>query len=168
MLKVTLFGTPQVALHQHNLTADLAGRPIALLAYLAVTGQAHDRNLLADLLWAEVAEAEARRNLRNTLYLLRQAVGDYLRTDRQRVALDATRPRWVDVAVFAEQFANGYQRYPAEVVQEAFDLYQGDFLAGLHINDAPAFESWVAARRHQLQEQAFHGWHWLANHWRNV
>jgi len=165
MLKVTLFGTPQVVLHQQNLTATLAGRPLALLAYLAVTNQTHDRNLLADLLWAEVAEAEARRNLRNTLYLLRQSVSDYLRTDRQRVSLDTTRPYWVDVTVFAAQLANGYQRTPVEVVQEAFDLYQGDFLAGVHINDAPAFESWVAARRHQLQEQAFHGWHWLANHY---
>jgi len=39
-----------------------------------VTGKAHDRNVLADLLWTDVTEAEARRNLRNALYLLRQAL----------------------------------------------------------------------------------------------
>lgn len=164
MLNLTLFGTPQVFLDQRNLTATLAGRPLALLAYLAVTNQPHDRNLLADLLWAEIGEAEARRNLRNILYLLRQAVGDYLRAGRQTVALETAWPIWVDVTSFTEYLAGRQQHQQVELVQKAFDLYQGDFLAGLHINDAPAFESWVTARRHHLQEQAFHGWHWLANH----
>jgi len=51
---------------------------LALLADLAVTGKACNRNLLADLLGRDVAEADVRRNLRNTLYLLRQALVEQL------------------------------------------------------------------------------------------
>ena len=39
-------------------------KALALLAYLAVTGQAHTRDALATLLWPEFAAADARAELR--------------------------------------------------------------------------------------------------------
>ena len=112
-MKLTLFGTPQTILDQHNLTASLAGRPLARRAYLAVTGQPQERHQVADLLWLDVTETAAQRNLRNALYLLRQAVSDYLLTDRQRMALDRTRPFWVGVAIFANPLARNAQHSAA-------------------------------------------------------
>src|SRR5262245_54393518 len=62
------------------------GRPVttfrsvserALLVYLAVEGQRpHDRAALAGLLWPDAPEPVARRNLNQTLFNLRGALGD--------------------------------------------------------------------------------------------
>src|SRR5438034_10173434 len=49
----------------------------ALLVYIVVEGsRAHSREGLAGLLWPEVPEEAARRRLRNSLYKLRQALGE--------------------------------------------------------------------------------------------
>ena len=46
----------------------------ALLAYLAMeAAHAHGREALAGLLWPELPDEAARRNLRNALFKLRQA-----------------------------------------------------------------------------------------------
>src|ERR671934_2661727 len=48
----------------------------ALLAYLALTpGQSHPRDKLAGLLWADAAPGTARNALRQTLFVLRRALG---------------------------------------------------------------------------------------------
>ena len=70
------------------------GRPkaLALLAYLAVTGERHRRDTLAALLWPELDQAHARADLRRTLSLLDRTVGDgYLVADRETAGLN---PRW--------------------------------------------------------------------------
>ncbi|RME83015.1 MAG: transcriptional regulator, partial [Caldilineae bacterium] len=44
----------------------------ALLIYLAANPGLHDRSRLAGLLWGDLPEAHARRNLRHALWKLRQ------------------------------------------------------------------------------------------------
>jgi DNA-binding SARP family transcriptional activator len=46
----------------------------ALLAYLAPLGQSHPREKLAGLLWGDMADAQARRNLRHALSRIRKAL----------------------------------------------------------------------------------------------
>jgi hypothetical protein len=48
--KATFFGVPQVSVGQQRLNNLITGRPLALLAYLLITGKPQDRGLLADLL----------------------------------------------------------------------------------------------------------------------
>lgn len=49
----------------------------ALLAYLGVeAARPHAREALAGLLWPELPEDAARRKLRNSLFKLRQALGE--------------------------------------------------------------------------------------------
>ena len=52
------------------------GKAQALLAYLAVTGEAQAREHLLDLLWAESHPDAARKNLRNNLWRIRRQLGD--------------------------------------------------------------------------------------------
>jgi DNA-binding SARP family transcriptional activator len=65
--------------------ASLNGAPLglrydklrALLAYLAVeAARPHPREALASLLWPETPDADARRNLSQALFNLRQALGE--------------------------------------------------------------------------------------------
>jgi DNA-binding SARP family transcriptional activator len=66
-------------------------KAIALLAYLAVHRERHQRDALATLLWPEHDRTHGRTALRRTLYALRKALGgDWLVADFAQLA-DLTR-----------------------------------------------------------------------------
>ena len=115
---------------------DVPGhRPLALLAYLLVTGRAHSRQHLVDLLF-ETSD-DPRASLRWTLSKLRKAIGsDYVLADRGEVAFNFESDYWLDVTVFEAG---------------ELDLYRGDFLEGLHVRDAYRFEDWLFFERERLR-----------------
>jgi DNA-binding SARP family transcriptional activator len=140
-----------------------AGRPLllsarkawALLAYLAVPpGQAHPRDKLAALLWGGVPESQARASLRQALLTLRRALREaapLLRMEGEGVSLAAS---GVEVdAVRFEQALGPEAQLPLE---SAVELYRGDLLAGLAV-DEPPFEEWLVAHRERLRELALEG-----------
>jgi DNA-binding SARP family transcriptional activator len=123
----------------------------ALLAYLATRpGQAHARDKLAALLWADRGDAQARDSLRHTLVQLRKALPApaSLIAERRAVVLDTARIE-VDVARFEARAAAG----SAEDLAEAAEIYQGDFLEGFVLRE-PLFEEWLMAERERLRELA--------------
>ena len=123
----------------------------ALLAYLATRpGQAHARNKLAALLWADRGDVQARDSLRHTLVQLRKALPApaSLITERRAVVLDTARIE-VDVARFEARAAAG----SAEDLAEAAEIYQGDFLEGFVLRE-PLFEEWLMSERERLRELA--------------
>jgi len=118
-----------------------------LLAYLATQGgQFHARERLANLLWADRTDAQARDSLRQALAALRKAfrlVGlDPVQGDRTHVCLNCAELT-VDVVKFSEGGSN------LAVVH----LYQGPFLQGLDMS-TPEFEQWVMQERHRLDALA--------------
>ena len=74
-------------------------------------------------------DADARTNLRKALANLRERLGDYLDLDGQTIAFKVDRPYWVDVTDFVAKV--GPTSPPLEVarLQEAVELYRGDFLS---------------------------------------
>src|SRR3954463_4556101 len=100
ILRFTLFGSPRTLAGDHVLANFTTSKAQALLFYLVVTAQAapHSRDALAMLLWGEMADTQARQNLRAVLSDLRRLVGDHLRTERQTVAFNRSMPHWIDVA----------------------------------------------------------------------
>jgi ABC-type oligopeptide transport system substrate-binding subunit/DNA-binding SARP family transcriptional activator len=133
-LRIQFLGPPKV--ERDGDPVDLPGyRPLALLAYLLVTGQAHTRQHLVDLLF-EGAD-DPRAALRWTLTKLRQAIGgEYILADRQQVAFDFESDYWLDVTAF-------------EAGQT--ELYRGEFLEGLALRDAFRFEDWAFFERERLK-----------------
>src|SRR5262245_51374409 len=125
----------------------------ALLAYLALTpGQVHPRDKLAALLWADTPPGPARAALRQTLFVLRKALGPrdaaglVVTGDAVTLARDAVE---TDVAAFEQAAAAGS---PA-ALDRAAGLYRGDLLAGLGA-DTPPFEDWLMSERERLRELA--------------
>ena len=108
---------------------------LALLAYLLLTGKAHTRQHMVDLLFDH--SDDPRANLRWILSELRRAIGpDYLLADRQEVAFNFESDYWLDVTAF-------------EAGQ--LELYRGDFLEGLHLREAFRFEDWLFFERERLR-----------------
>ncbi len=149
-LRLTLLG--QTAIHQNGapLTGFKSSKAVAVLCYLAVAGQPGARTTLIGLLWSELGEANALMNLRHVLANLRELVGDHLVVTRQTVAFQRECPYWLDV----QHFETGLKSSNLTAVRAALALYQGDFLAGLEMRQAPLFEEWRSTERTRLRTLA--------------
>ncbi|MGD8868271.1 MAG: BTAD domain-containing putative transcriptional regulator [Gemmatimonadales bacterium] len=132
-------------------SGPLSGRaarrhPLALLALLAGAAEkGASREKLATYLWPESSEERARRNLSDSVYLLRKALRDDILLavgDVLRLNPDAIR---VDVWTFQAALERG-------ALDEAVALYDGDFLDGFHLGDSREFEEWVAGERTRLAD----------------
>ena len=125
-------------------------KAVALLAYLAVTGQPHSRDSLATLLWPEYDQSSARADLRRTLSLLNRTLGDeWLTADRETAGLNPDADVWLDVGAFRHKLAacGTHGHSPTEacpecvpLLEEAVALYRDHFLAGFTLRDSAAFD----------------------------
>jgi len=129
-IDISLLGSPLIRRNGETLT--LPGyRPLALLAYLLVTGKPQRREHLVDLLFDRPNDPRAA--LRWTLSKLSDALGpDYVQADRETISFNFESDYRLDTEVFA-----------------AGDLsqYRGDFLEGLRLRDALQFEEWLLVQR---------------------
>lgn len=164
MLKAVFFGIPQIHHHHHALTGLLTRRSLALFAYLALTNRPQDRGHLADLLWVDISEQQARQNLRYVLYELRKLLGDYLVVTRDTLAFAPQQPCWIDANIFTAYLLREETVTNPALLQGVLQLYQGEFLAGLAVQNAPGFEEWLLAQRQQFQQQAIRGLLRLSEH----
>ncbi len=160
---IRLLGPPQFELDGDAL--DLKRRkPVALLAYLCISGTLHTRSALAALLWPE--SDQARAYLRNTLSIMRKVFGDgftdWLLVERRLIGLQPGCDPWLDVVEFqqnVDQFRL-HRHAPDELCTACIDrltaaatLYQDDFLAGFNLRDSPAFDEWSFYQREQLRSE---------------
>ncbi|MEZ4862433.1 MAG: BTAD domain-containing putative transcriptional regulator [Caldilineaceae bacterium] len=163
-LQITCFGDFQVTLAGTALTTFQTDKSRALLAYLAIEGQVHQRTTLAQFLWPGYSDASARNSLRQALHQLRQLLPDaeagplWLLITRQTVQFNPDAPIRVDVTIFAQLLTTCAAHPHAELatcapclarLRQAVNLYHGDFLAGFTVDDSDSFEEW----RRILQEQ---------------
>ena len=73
-IALEFFGTPQI--QRDGVPIHLPRRKAtALLAYLAITEQPYNRDVLATLLWPEMSQRRARANLRQALFTLNKELG---------------------------------------------------------------------------------------------
>jgi DNA-binding SARP family transcriptional activator/pimeloyl-ACP methyl ester carboxylesterase len=149
-LSIRLFGGFRAQLGSGRPLAIRRKKAQALLACLALQpGQVHSRDALAALLWSGTTDEHARHNLRQSLFALRQAIApDPFIVEGELVALKASAVK-VDVAAFER----GVVQATREALREAADLYRGELLEGLRIDEAP-FDDWLAAERQRLRELA--------------
>ena len=152
-LEIRLLGSFQVSLDGEPVTGFRSDKVRALLAYLcAEMARPHRRERVAGLLWPELPERSARANLRHALTNLRtllrerDSASPFLLATRQTVQIDPESDVWVDALVLAEQ-AGG----DLAVLEQAVDLYRGEFMEGFSLADSPEFEEWVLFQRERFQ-----------------
>lgn len=161
-LRLFLFGSPRLERDGFSPPMDTR-KAMALLAYLAATGQSHSRDALAGLFWPDYEQSQARANLRRTLSTLTKAIGkETLEIDREAIGLAPGADLWVDVRRFEELLQTARRHsHPAdkvcptclELLTEAQTLYQADFLAGFNLSDSPTFEEWQFFQSESLRQQ---------------
>src|SRR5262249_20957793 len=115
----------------------------ALLGYLSLCPEQRClRDKLASLFWGNVPDEQARHNLRQTLFTLRNALPatpPILLSNGESIALAAG-----TVDVDAVTFARLASASKPGALAEAASLYQADLLDGFAVDEAP-FEEWLRA-----------------------
>ena len=168
-LDIHLLGAWQVLRQHEPLGGFRHDKVRALLAYLVVEAERpHRRESLAGLLWPEQPETTALHNLRQSLSLLRQALGEetanaLLQVTTKTVALHLDEGVRVDVAEFTRLVRECGQHPHRRLatcpscqarLRDAASLYRGEFLAGLSVADAVEFEEWRLFTQEALHRQA--------------
>jgi predicted ATPase/DNA-binding SARP family transcriptional activator len=159
-LRLWLLGAPR--LEQNGSPLQVGRRKaIALLAYLALTGEAHSREALATLFWPDYSEARAHANLRRAIWTLKDALGkEWVAADRESFSLVRSPGLWLDVDEFRRLLLTGEMHdHPAHEVcsaclsslSQAAKLYRDDFLAGFTLPDCPDFDEWQFFQREGLR-----------------
>jgi adenylate cyclase len=123
---------------------------VGLFAYLAAATPSglQRRDTLLGLFWAAMDQERARAALRQSLYNLRQFLGDGVVVTRGDEEVGIVPERvWRDVAAFEEALKRGAR-------EEALDMYRGDLLEGFLLAGAPEFERWLEQRREELRRGA--------------
>lgn len=159
-LKVTAASTP--------LPLFQADKIRALLPYLALEPQVHQRAELAQFLWPGYRDESARNSLRQALHQLRQTLAaetdsvPWLLLTRQTVQINPDAPISVDVLTFRRlltEVAN--HAHPTLLtcasclarLRQAVELYRGSFLADFTVADSAPFEEWRTILQEQLHIQ---------------
>jgi DNA-binding SARP family transcriptional activator len=119
-------------------------RRIALLAYLAVArGRPVSRERLLALLWPETEPGRARHLLSDSVYIIRKELGE-------TAVLSAGDDLELDPALLTSDVEQFEHALAAGTLEQAAAHYQGPFLDGFHIDDAPDFERWLDSEQDRL------------------
>lgn len=146
------------------------GRPIkletrkaaALLAYLSLTPGECQREVLATMFWQEGNQQKALANLRRTLSSLNSNLPGWIQADRETIALVRNAKLRVDVDAFHQSLSEVEQHNHPEnkvcdeclpALEKTVELYRGDFLDGLNLNDSPLFDDWQFFQRDGLRQE---------------
>ncbi|MFQ5858224.1 MAG: BTAD domain-containing putative transcriptional regulator, partial [Anaerolineae bacterium] len=179
-LSLSLLGSVQVTLDEEPVTGFKYDKVRALLAHLVVEAdRPHRRDLLAGLLWPDRPERAARVSLRQSLAVLRRAIGDhraeppFLLVAHDTIQFNPAGDYWLDVAAFTSLLA-ACEAHPhrrletcnpcSQRLRQAVELYHGDFLKGFFLGDSTVFEEWALIKREALHLQALDALHCLATY----
>ncbi len=162
--EVILFGNPQIKSANKPIQIERYHRKaIALLAYLAISGERHHRDQVGTLLWPDYDQTRARAALSRVLWALRKAIGEArLSVDRDTIYLQEDEKLKVDVNCFRERLAEvpAHNHPPSQLcfacllsLEKAVKLYRDGFMSGFSLSDSIAFDDWQRFQSEDLRHK---------------
>ena len=150
-LSVKLFGHPIITIGDKP-TEIKRRKGLAIIAYLAATGEVQGREFLATLLWPESDQSRSRAGLRSALFSINKSeMSEWLMVDKEFISLELGSADQVDVLTFSRLLAevDSHQHSLGELCESCFSrletavgLYTDDFLAGFTLENAPSYDEW--------------------------
>jgi DNA-binding SARP family transcriptional activator len=150
-LQIKTLGGVQISLGSEGIKFH-RNKSLALLIYLAVTGELTPRETLATLFWPENAQDRAFANLRQAIWEINRLLGDrWLEATRDSVQFIHGENLLLDIVAFRNLTTMVKTHFhPRGVVceqclanyQQAAGMITGEFLAGFNLRDCPDFDDW--------------------------
>jgi predicted ATPase/DNA-binding SARP family transcriptional activator len=164
-LYVSLLGTPLIKRGTQQVGIQRR-KDLALLIYLVVTSQPHSRDTLANLLWPDLNQSDARSNLRKSLSRLKADLGEqYLSVSQDQAGIHPSITVELDITEFGKRIRqfrdHGHRRKgQAQILcadcqrslEEAAQLYSADFLQGFTVPESSVFEEWHFFQSESLRQ----------------
>lgn len=132
----------------------------AILGYLAAGGQPVSRSRLADLFWQDKAERQGRANLSVVKTNLSHLLPGCLQADNHTIQFQPTTATWLDTQAFTELTTQA----DITALAAAVELYRGDFMTDIHLDDCPEFSAWLEAEQMRWRQQVGQALQKLINH----
>lgn len=134
-LKVRLLGSPSIRKNGQEILFPFA--KINALFYYLLVNKSVSRDEIASMLWPDKSEANAKKNLRNTIYQTNKSLGEeyIISLSNQVLSLNPDLPIDLDIDKIADKN------------QDLDTLYQGDFLKGFYLKDCESYELWMNKMR---------------------
>ncbi len=162
-LNVSLLGSFEVRLDDTDVTDLLrTKKERAILAYLAQEAdRAHMRQSVAEFFWPDRPENYARMNLRQALLGIRRMIGpeekasEFLFTTEETVQIEREKI-WLDTNEFTNKLMATHSHSHTHLqtcpeclnaLESTVQIYRGDFLEDLLLNDLAGFQEWVFFHR---------------------
>lgn len=178
ILKFYLLGSFKVHFAGVDITETLRTRKErAILAYLVMESQRiHPRETIAEFFWPDRPDTQARMNLRQALLGIRkvlsgqEATNPFLQISEDTVRFNAA-ISWRDVAVFNDHLQATHNHDHPHLhtcpeclahLEQAVEVYRGDFLEDLLLSDVAAFQEWVFFHRERHFRNLLDALHSLA------
>lgn len=153
-LEIQLLGEFRLCYDNQPVTQLNTPRLQTLLAYLLLhRGAPQSRQQIAYLFWPDSSDSQARTNLRNTIFQLRNTLPTadrYLQVDSQTIQWRGDGPFTLDVAEFEAALQEAQEASVSTVqhaaLKRAVECYGGDLLPG-------SYEDWLLQERERLQQR---------------
>ena len=167
-LNLALLGAPEIR-HDGQMVTFRTRKALALLIYLVVNGGMHSREKLTALFWPESEEEQSRATLRSTLVYVRKTLGEmsnptspHVLVEHDAIGFNFASDFALDLNILQAAWQvtraapdapggqgarEGKERDTLTRLQQAVNVYRGDFLEGFFLNETPDFEEWIGAQR---------------------
>jgi DNA-binding SARP family transcriptional activator len=151
MLRFRVLGSVDLRTSEGVAVASVLSQPkrVALLTYLvlAAPGGFHRRDTLVGLFWPESDATRARNSLNQAVHFLRRSLGESVIVSRgDELGVEPGRI-WCDAQEFTALLDSGR-------TEAAMELYAGELLPGLYVEDALGVERWLESQRERLRSLA--------------
>jgi predicted ATPase/DNA-binding SARP family transcriptional activator len=166
-LKLQFLGHPVIERDGVAVKTDRR-KAVALLAYLAVGGQAQRRDALAALFWPDFEPERAYAYLRRALWEIHQMTGEgWVSAGRDEIRLEHETGLTIDTLEFERRLDESRGGGPQAIaaLEEAVRHYRGDFLAGFNLRDSLDFDNWQDNRVEYYRRRFGEGLERLARAW---
>jgi len=158
ILQAQLFGGFSLIYDNMAVAGVHSARLQSLLTFLILHADSpQSRQQVAFLFWPDTSEAQARNNLRQFLFQLRQTLPDsdrFLQVDINTIFWKTDEKQIIDVLLFKQALKDadlynqrGDQSLQRVVLEKAVAAYQGDLLPG-------SYDDWIEPERERLRLQS--------------
>jgi predicted ATPase/DNA-binding SARP family transcriptional activator len=156
-LTLHFLGPAQIQLDGTSITLERR-KATALLAYLAIEPGRHSRAALSALLWPDLEQSRAYKNLRQILWEILQLLGEgWIDADRESIGLHENADIWLDAREFESCLAEARRQSDTSLrvalLADSAGHYRNHFLTGFSLKDAHPFNDWAFAKSEEFRHQ---------------